>query len=156
MSETPTFDVVYRYQDSEEGIAIPVTLASTNGLYRASAKVDSGAEVCLFSNEAGLQLGLDVERGIPKTLGTIGGTRIESFGHEVVIQTFGITMTSVVYFAKYPGITRNLLGRLGWLRNLQIGIRDYDSKLFISDYTVAVSHADDEAGLPNIKTSVTE
>ncbi|PYP85455.1 MAG: hypothetical protein DMF61_16480 [Blastocatellia bacterium AA13] len=135
MPETLTFEIVYGYGDSEEGIAIPVTLASANGFYRASAKVDPGAEVCLFSNESGVQLGLDIERGIPRALGTIGGTTIESFGHEVTLQTLGITMTSVVYFAKYPGITRNLLGRLGWLRNLQIGIRDYDGKLFVAEYT---------------------
>ena len=114
MPHTLTFEVAYRYQESQEGISIPVTLAHKTGLYRAVAKVDPGAEVCLFSNEVGLQLGLDVERGIPRGLGTIGGTTIESFGHEVTIQTFGITMCSVVYFAKYPGITRNLLGRL-WL-----------------------------------------
>lgn len=54
-----------------------------------------------------------------------------------MIQTFGIAMISVIYFAKYPGITRNLLGRLGWLRNLQLGLRDYDNKLFISEYAEA-------------------
>jgi hypothetical protein len=134
MPETLTFDITYRYEDSVEGIAIPVTLVSGNGIYRTTAKVDPGAEVCLFTNESGLQLGLDVERGIPKTLGTIGGTKIETFGHEVTIQTFGITMCSVIYFAKYPEVSRNLLGRLGWLRNLQIGIRDYEGKLFIAEY----------------------
>ena len=135
MPETLTFDIVYRYGESHEGIAIPVTLATSKGMYRASAKVDPGAEVCLFSNESGVQLGLDVERGIPRLLGTLSGATIESFGHEVTLQTLGITMSSVVYFAKYPGITRNLLGRLGWLRNLQIGIRDYDGALFIAEYT---------------------
>jgi hypothetical protein len=43
-------------------------------------------------------------------------------------------MSSVIYFAKYAGITCNLLGRLGWLRNLQIGLRGYQNKLFISEY----------------------
>ena len=134
MAEILTFEISYLYADSTEGIAIPVALVSTNGIYNTWAKVDTGAEVCLFSNEAGLRLGLDVERGIPKTLGSVGGSRIESFGHEVVIQTFWIAMSSTIYFARYPGITRNLLGRLGWLRNLQIGLRDYDNKLFIAEY----------------------
>jgi hypothetical protein len=134
MADTLTFEISYLYADSTEGIAIPVVLASANGIYNTWGKIDTGAEVCLFSNEAGLRLGLDVERGIPKTLGSAGGTKIESFGHEVVIQTFGIAMSSTIYFAKYPGITRNLLGRLGWLRNLQFGLRDYDNKLFISEY----------------------
>ena len=82
MRETLTFDIVYRYGDSHEGIAIPVTLATSNGIYRASAKVDPGSEVCLFSNESGVQLGLDVERGVPRLHGTLGGTTIESFGHK--------------------------------------------------------------------------
>src|SRR5262245_11610696 len=135
MAETLTFEITYVYADSTEGIAIPVALFSAKGMYNTWAKVDSGAEVCLFSNEIGLRLGLDVERGIPKLLGSTGGTTIESYGHEVTIQTFGIAISSTIYFAKYPGITRNLLGRLGWLRNLQIGLRDYDNKLFISEYT---------------------
>jgi len=53
MPETLTFDISYLYEDSVEGIAIPVTLISGGGIYRAAAKVDPGAEVCLFSREAG-------------------------------------------------------------------------------------------------------
>lgn len=116
-----------------EGISIPVTLISEEAVYRAAAKVDPGAEVCLFSREAGEQLGLDVESGIPKLLGSLTGT-LDSFGHEVTVQTFGITMNSVIYFAKYPGLRRNILGRLGWIRNLQLGLRDYENKLFLSEY----------------------
>jgi hypothetical protein len=74
-----------------------VTLISQNGVYNTWGKVDTGAEVCLFSNEAGLRLVLDVERGIPRTLGSAAGTKIESFGHEIVIQTFGIAISSVIY-----------------------------------------------------------
>ena len=133
MPETLTFEIAYLYEDSVEGIAIPVTLISGSGIYRAAAKVDCGAEVCLFSREAGEQLGLDVANGIAKRLGSLTGT-FDAFGHEVTIQTFGITMDSVVYFAKYPGLRRNLLGRLGWPRNLQLGLRDYDNKLFLSEY----------------------
>jgi hypothetical protein len=134
MPRTLTFDISYRYPENAKGITIPVILTSPYGTYRAAAKADTGADVCLFSNDAGLQLGLDVDSGIPKTLGTPGGTLIESFGHEVSIQTLGITMTSVVYFAKYPGITRNFLGRVGWLRNLRFCVVDYDNELLISEY----------------------
>jgi hypothetical protein len=83
MPDTRTFEISYLYADSTEGIAIPVILVSQNGIYNTWGKVDTGAEVCLFSNEAGLRLGLDVEGGIPRTLGSAGGTMIESFGHEV-------------------------------------------------------------------------
>jgi len=73
------------------------------------------------------------ESGIPKLLGSLTGS-LDSFGHEVTVQTFGIVMDSVIYFAKYPGLRRNILGRLGWIRNLQIGLRDYENKLFVSEY----------------------
>jgi hypothetical protein len=133
MSETLSFEITYLYEDSVEGIAIPVTLISGSGIYRAADKVDSGSEVCLFSREAGEQLGLDIESGIPKPLGSLTGS-LDSFGHEVTIQTLGIVMDSVIYFAKNPGLRRNILGRLGWIRNLQIGLRDYENRLFVSEY----------------------
>jgi len=66
MLRTLTFDIVYRYLENAKGITIPVTLTSPYGTYRSAAKADTSAEVCLFSNDPGLQLGLDVERGIPK------------------------------------------------------------------------------------------
>jgi Aspartyl protease len=100
MADTLTFEISYLYVDSTEGIAIPVALVAPNGIYNTWAKVDTGAEVCLVSNEVGLRLGLDVERGTPRNLGSAGGTMIDSFGHEVVIQTFGIAMSSIIYFAK--------------------------------------------------------
>lgn len=37
-------------------------------------------------------------------------------------------------FAKYPGLQRNLLGRQGWLRNLRLGLIDYDNLLYLSAY----------------------
>src|SRR5262245_31043193 len=62
---------------------------------------DTVEQFASFSNDVGLRLGLDVERGIPRSLGSAGGTMIDSFGHEVVIQTFGIAMSSIIYFAKF-------------------------------------------------------
>jgi hypothetical protein len=49
----------------------------------------------------------------------------------VTIQTLGITLASVVYFAKYPGINRNFLGRVGWLPNRRFCVVDYDSEVLI-------------------------
>jgi hypothetical protein len=37
-------------------------------------------------------------------------------------------------FAKYPNLPRNLLGRQGWLRNLKLGVIDYDNLLYLSAY----------------------
>ena len=40
----------------------------------------------------------------------------------------------MVYFAKHPGLQRNLLGRRGWLRNFRLAVIDYDNLLYLSEY----------------------
>src|SRR5262245_47219530 len=128
-----TFDEEYRYEDDEEGIPISVILTYGDNTIRADAKVDPGSAVCLFSHEDGLDLGVPIEQGDPIRLGSLTGS-LEAFGHEVTLQTGQLVFQSVVYFAKYPGLPRNLLGRRGWLRNLRLGLIDYDSLLFLSAY----------------------
>ena len=99
----------------------------------AEAVVDSGGSVCLFSREIGVSLGLEIETGIPKRLDSLGGS-IDSFGHEVTIETADLTFQSIVYFAKYPNPPRNILGRQGWLRNLKLGIVDYENRIYLGKY----------------------
>lgn len=133
MTDQLTFAKKYVYPDGDSGITLPVILFSGGQFCNASAKVDTGAEVCLFSRETAEELGLPVEDGTPLTLSSLGGP-IDSFGHEVTIQTAGIAITGMVYFAKHPGLLRNLLGRQGWLRQLRIAIVDYDNLLYLSRY----------------------
>jgi hypothetical protein len=123
----------YRYRDDAEGIPVRVLLTYGGQTVRVAAKVDTGAAVCLFSHEDGLDLGLPIEQGVAKRLGGLTGT-IDAFGHEVTLQTGDIAFQSLVYFAKYPGLPRNLLGRQGWLRNLRLGLIDYDNLLYLSAY----------------------
>jgi hypothetical protein len=80
------------------------------------------------------KLGLDIERGIHQPMGSLTGT-LDTFGHEVTIQTFDLAFQSIIYFAKYPGLPRNLLGRIGWLRHLRLAIIDYESKIFLSQHS---------------------
>lgn len=98
-----------------------------------TAKVDTGAEICLFSHENGRKLGVQVEQGTPITLSSIGGD-VEAFGHEVTLQTGELVFQSTVYFAKYPSLPRNILGRRGWLRNLKLAVIDYDNLLYLCAY----------------------
>jgi len=128
-----TFDQEHRYPDDEEGISISVNLSYGGKTYRVDAKVDPGAAVCLFSHEVGLKLGIPIEQGVPQRLGGLTGS-LDAFGHEVTLQTGDVAFQSLVYFAKYPGLQRNLLGRRGWLRNLKLAIVDYDSLLYLSAY----------------------
>ncbi len=49
MSHNLSFDVSYLYEESAEGITIPVTLSYKDSQIRTYAKVDTGAEFCIFS-----------------------------------------------------------------------------------------------------------
>jgi hypothetical protein len=128
-----SFDIVFQYPDQVDGITVPTVLSFGDRTIRTFAKIDPGAEYCVFSHELGVSLGLDIEHGIPQRMGSLTGT-LETFGHEITIQTFDIAIQSIVYFSKYPGLSRNLLGRIGWLRHLRIAIIDYENKLFLSQY----------------------
>jgi hypothetical protein len=97
-----------------------------------NAKLDTGAACCLFRNEHGRDLGVPVEDGYT-ILDTLGGL-LEAFGHEVTIQTCDLAFQSVVYFAKYPNLWRNLLGHQGWLRKLRVAVIDYDNLLYLCAY----------------------
>ena len=121
------------YKDDDEGIPIEIKLAYGGTSIGVTAKVDTGSAVCLFTREDGLDLGIPIEQGIPKRLGGLTGS-LEAFGHEVTLQTGDIAFQSIVYFAKHPGLQRNLLGRQGWLRNLRLGVIDYDNLLYLSAY----------------------
>lgn len=46
----------------------------------------------------------------------------------------GLAYDTTVYFADDPQFGRNVLGRQGWLDCVQLGLIDYDGKLYLSDY----------------------
>ena len=127
------FDEEHHYKDDVDGIPILVVLRYGETSIEVTAKVDTGSAVCLFSHEDGLDLGVPVEQGMPTRLGGLAGS-LDAFGHEVTLQTGNIAFQSFVYFAKYPNLPRNLLGRQGWLRNLKLAVIDYDNLLYFSAY----------------------
>lgn len=132
MTKELNFDEEYEYDD-DESITIPVLLGYGNKFARIHAKVDTGSKVCVFSREDGEKLNLRVEDGVPLKLRSLTGT-LDTFGYEVTIQTGDVIFQSTVYFAKYPGLPRNLLGRQGWIRKLRLAVIDYDNLLYFSDY----------------------
>jgi hypothetical protein len=133
MSWQITFTERYHYQTTSGGIDVPTTISNGGRIATFMAKVDTGAQYCLFKREHGEQLGLNLEAGVPITLDSLGG-QLEAFGHEVTIQTFDMTFRSLVYFAEHPALRRNILGRVGWLRNIKIGVIDYDEMIYIATY----------------------
>src|SRR5690349_7772123 len=111
MATQLNFDITYVYPDRPEGITIPTALSWGGKTVQTYAKVDPGSEYCIFSREIGTKLGLDIERGLPQPMGSLTGT-LDTFGHEVTIQTFDIAFETIIYFAKYPKLERNLPGRV--------------------------------------------
>ena len=77
-------------------------------------------------------LGLQIETGEPKNFSPASGGTLATYGHLVTLEFYGIAFESIVYFAKYPGLQRNLLGRNGWLRKLFFGLVESDSTVYLS------------------------
>ncbi len=73
-----SFAEEHRYKDDDEGIPISILLTYGGKTIRVAAKVDTGATVCLFSYEDGLDLGVPVEHGIPLRLGGLNDS-LEAF-----------------------------------------------------------------------------
>ena len=131
MNRLSDFPITYRYDSSKGGITIPA-LPSVGALaVDCFAKVDTGAEFCLFQRTLADLLKLDLTSGEPIRLNTLAGTFV-AYGHEVRLQTFELAFDVTVYFAESHSVTRNLLGRNGWLQQVQLGLRDYDETLYLN------------------------
>ena len=97
------------------------------------AKIDTGADFCIFQRDYGEFFGIDIESGLPQTFRT-PNSRFETFGHQVEIESFDGRIESVVYFAAQKEFNRNVLGRNGWLNRHRLGIIDHDATVFVSHY----------------------
>ena len=120
-----------QYDSLESGITIEAILRFGDAETSCFAKVDTGAEICLFTREIGEFLEVDVESGYKTRLSTLVGG-LFAFGHNVELETLGLKFETFVYFAEDYAIDRNLLGRQGWLQLIKIGLDDYKSEIYIS------------------------
>lgn len=127
------FELRQEYDSRAEGITIEANLSLGALKAVVQAKLDPGAELCLFQREIAERLGLAVETGHRIRIGTLAGT-LTAYGHTVTLTTLGLEFESQVYFAADYGLQRNLLGRAGWLQKVRLAIVDYDSTLYLSPY----------------------
>lgn len=133
MTHQLDFQISYRYDSSKGGITIPTLVAVAGISVDCFAKVDTGAEFCLFQRTLADLLKLDLPSGQPIRLSTLAGSFV-AYGHEVTLRAFGLTFDATVYFAESHSVTRNLLGRHGFLQNIQLGLRDHDELFYLSKY----------------------
>ena len=133
MSITLNFAASLDYDTLKSGITIPVKLYAGQDEVAFSAKLDTGSSHCIFERKHGERLGLDVESGSPLFFSTATG-RFLAHGHDLTLSVLGIEHFVTVYFIAEEGIQRNVLGRNGWLNLVQLGLIDYEGKLFLSPY----------------------
>jgi hypothetical protein len=133
VSHKLTFSVLHSYDAGEPGITLPVRLSNGAGFVDLLAKLDTGASCCIFQRNYADSLGIDVEAGEEEKIGTANSSFI-AYGHEVSIIALDFKFDATVYFAKDYEITRNVLGRQGWLNQIRLGLIDYEGKLYVSNY----------------------
>lgn len=133
MAENIDYDEIYYYDTLKKGITVPVYLKHDGQIADLKAKIDTGAENCVFERKHGELLGIEIENGKLQNFSTATSGFL-AYGHELTINVLGIETVSTVYFAKEESFTRNVLGRQGWLDRVKLGLIDYEGKLFLSEY----------------------
>lgn len=133
MESTLTFKAIHTYDHNESGITVPLKIVSGAKMLNVDVKLDPGSTFCVFQRLIGEELGFDIERGIPQWIGTATG-RFLAYGHEAMLIVLDIETTATVYFAVDEHFPINVLGRTGWLDRLRLGLVDYESHLYLSDY----------------------
>ena len=68
------FRQLLEYDAGRTGITVPVTLRLIGKKVEFEAKIDTGSTNCIFARQIGEELGLDIEQGLPKRIGTATGS----------------------------------------------------------------------------------
>jgi predicted aspartyl protease len=134
MSESVDYEKVYEYDTLQSGITVIVTISYGAESRQIRAKIDTGAENCIFERKHGERLGVEIESGREQIFSTAAGIFV-AYGHELTLSVLDIETVSTVYFAKEESFTRNVLGRIGFLDRVKLGLIDYEGRLFLSAFS---------------------
>ncbi len=97
------------YPSVKAGITINAILRYGNREQVCPAKIDTGAEFCLFNRTLADSLAIDVESGYQEKFSTLGGGII-AYAHEIELETLGLRFQYYVYLAENYAVNRNLFG----------------------------------------------
>ena len=128
-----SFNTRYRFDDRQDGITVPVLLRTAHRSVDLLAKIDSGADCCLFQRDYAAALSINVSAGERTAFRTVTGP-FEAFGHELTLEVLGLQLSSLIYCYADPEIAKNVLGRRGFLNLLRLGLVEHDSTLYCSAY----------------------
>ena len=127
------FEKLLEYDLTKSGIGLDITLKLSDKQVGLTAKIDTGADHCIFERRFGEALGLKIEEGIPQRFSTATGTFL-AFGHNVRLITEGLEFDSYIFFYENEDQKPNVLGRFGWLDRIVLGLIDYEGKLYLNRY----------------------
>ncbi len=131
---TLAFNKVHRYVTALSGIEVPIVVSvAPDRSVGLLAKVDTGADYCIFQREHADELELRMEDGEKKRFATATGA-LETRGHLVTLASLGYEFESLVFFAVEEGLPRNVLGLQGWLEKFRVGLVHYDRSMYLSHY----------------------
>jgi hypothetical protein len=133
MSHQLTFEQLVNYDPGQPGISVDVTLGLNGDQVSCEAKIDTGSTFCLFARKVGEDLGVDVENGIRRMVGTVTGN-FAVYLHEVNLSLAGCSFIALVGFAEDEAFQRNVLGRRGFLEQVILGLVDYEGKLYLGSH----------------------
>jgi len=127
------FSELHTYDPGEPGITVPVLLRSGTVEVLVEAKLDTGATFCIFERQWGEELGLNIESGHREMIGTPMGA-FRAFGHPLTLSVLEFDFDITAYFAADESFNRNVLGRHGFLDRIQLGLIDYEGKMYLSHF----------------------
>src|SRR5260370_5057661 len=84
-----SFHARHAYEQSDRGVSVPVSLSAGPETVRLFAKIDTGADYCLFERGFAEALLLEVERGIPSGFSTAAG-EVHAYGHDLTLAALGV------------------------------------------------------------------
>lgn len=133
MAESVEFVKTFSYDAGQTGITVPVELRLFGKVASFNAKIDTGSTNCIFARKFGEELGIEIEKGLPKRIRTATGSFL-TYEHEVMLTVLGFDFDVLVCFAEDAAFQTNVLGRYGFLMQIKLGLIDYEGKILISPY----------------------
>ena len=109
---------------------IPIIVRNDVKKFQIFALVDSGAACCIFPQNLGLGLGIDVEKGPTQRIGGLGGKVIVAHFHHVTLELGKYVWRAYVGFSPDELGTSSLLGLKGFFSQFKITF-DYSSRYTI-------------------------
>lgn len=133
MTHQLIFERLVNYDPAQPGISLHVALKLNGLTVSCEAKIDTGSTFCIFSRKLGEDLGLSIESGFRRTVGTVTGTFIV-YLHDINLSVDDLELSVLAGFAEDEMFQRHVLGRRGFLEQLVLGLVDYEGKLYLRAY----------------------